>query len=42
MTTATLDLWPDDPLNVVLKAVFRSGEFGDPRAELSLEITLRW
>lgn len=42
MTTAALDLWPYDTLNVGIRAVFRSGELGDPRAELSFELSHRW
>lgn len=42
MTTAALDLWPYDTLNVGIRVVFRSGELGDPRAELSFELSHRW
>lgn len=42
MTTATLDLWPYDALNLTLKMVIRSGELGDPKSEFSMGIALRW
>ena len=42
MTTATLDLWPYDALNLTLNMAMRSGELGDPRSEVSMGFALRW
>ncbi len=42
MTTAALDLWPYDALNVGIKVVLRSGELGDPRSEVAFAFAHRW